>query len=59
MARLYPTLILTLQRGGNLPNGILDKARGINTHGKPGSTKIPAGERMGLNIDKTESDLGI
>jgi len=27
MARLYPTLILPLQRGGSLPNGILEKAR--------------------------------
>ena len=59
MARLYPTLILPFVRGGNLPNGILDKARGINSHGKPGSTKIPEEERMGLDIDKAESDLGI
>jgi len=38
MARLYPTLILPLQRGGSLPNDIFEKARGINTHGKPGNT---------------------
>ncbi len=39
--RLYPTLILPLQRGGDLPNGISEKTRGTNTHGKLGSAKYP------------------
>ena len=37
IARLYPTLILPLQRGGDLSNGISEQPRRINTPGKSGS----------------------